>query len=326
MRKKIRNTLIDSLEMANKGYDFVGVSSSQLPYVHESFPQAGHNMGTVRYYTMRSMYRGRDSERKRNVSLQSSVRQDNKSLANVKLPGLELKVDHKIHRNYLDPTLHPSGNIYRQKAFLKLNGIAINQIYSVNRAKKNEVVPSHGESRLSYRSKRQGRNSVLSNSTGTSVATRTSFSTLRLDPITSSASAERKRSGPRPGTPNSEDSEDYDPAHRSRLDEMDRQSPITGMKPKSKKKGRKLGNIVSSRRLQQILDNNEETLDPGAFFYYWIYKYISKCFKFYIYDFKKSSNISQQYISLSWEQVSIWYQKKNQLSFCSSVSAARKKW
>lgn len=58
-------------------------------------------------------------------------------------------------------------------------------------------------------------------------------------------------------------------SRRSRLQEMDRESPVPGILPdrKSKaRKSRKLGNIVSSKRLQQLLDS-EDPLDPDAFYH-----------------------------------------------------------
>ncbi|KAK3091352.1 hypothetical protein FSP39_019187 [Pinctada imbricata] len=249
--------------MSSPRYDFVGVSSTQLPYVHDSFP-AGPKVGTIRYYTMRSMHRGKDAERKNAISLQrsQSLRLENKEMINLKLPKLSFDLHHRQqphdvqnttgHINYTRKTLdlaNTTGNIYRQKAYFRLKGIALQQVYSLHRTKTDRFENTHIKRRHTIndtkKDPRRGKN----------------FPSISRNENTPTESIT--------GTEVSTESDGCEsPLRKSRLEEMDRESPVPGVRSLNKgKPGRKLGNIVSSRRLQQLLDN-DDVIDPGAFYYY----------------------------------------------------------
>lgn len=224
-------------------YDFVGNSSSQLPYVHDSFP-AGPKLGTARYCTTRSMYRGRDAERKRDFSLQQMlIPKSEKEIMDIKLPKLNLDVDNPVNRKYRNLSVTPSGNIYRQKAYYRLKGIRFDKLFSLNRNKSEEP-------KQEIKEEKQNKKAVsFASTTETKLPSVVSYTDSVLESETNK-------------------SDESEVQWKSRLRELDRESPIPGiLRPKKSRQGRKLGNIVSSRRLQQLLDN-EEALDAGAFYYY----------------------------------------------------------
>ena len=246
--------------MSSPRYDFVGVSSTQLPYVHDSFP-AGPKVGTVRYYTMRSMHRGKDAERKNAFGLRrsQSLKVDNKQMADLKLPKLDFDTHHggnisqnSYHRKKVDIS-STTGNIYKQKAYFRSKGIPINQVYSLYRTKPD---------RLEHLNKKIPRATDLVKSKSPSM--KHNLKWLPPPP--------RLETTPTESVIETEDSYETDsrdsPLRKSRLEEMDRESPVPGVLPfKKSKHGRKLGNIVSSRRLQQLLDSSDP-LDLGDFYYY----------------------------------------------------------
>lgn len=255
--------------MSGNNYDFVGISSSQLPYIHASFPATAAG---PKYYTMRSVYRGRDADRKRDLSLRQSqaigLKTDNKVIADLKLPTLDLELDivqkPTSRVDPLNPLIHPSGNINKQKAYYKLKGIYLDKVYSVNRAKKTAT-----DDRSSTPTKPEGRlNRTVTRKS--SVSSRKSNATLpivnfKLPSINSTS--ERFSETRTPGA-HSVKSAGSSSEYRSKLRDMDREaSPIPGIKPKRIYRGRKLGNVVSSQRLHQLLAR-EDTLDPGSFFFF----------------------------------------------------------
>lgn len=228
--------------MSFQNYDFVGVSTTQLPYVHDSFP-AGQKLGTIRYCTMRSMHRGKDAKRKNELGLKDGLMINNnmKELVDLKLPKLDINV-HET-KNLASPRFQ-GGHIYKQKAYFRLKGIPIRKMYTLNRTKTEKY---ETENRVTNETKKK------------------SISLTLLD----LKEPEHKTSN----ESNADDSE-YSmlenlesPWTRVRLRELDGESPIPGFRSRQVKNGRKLGNIVSSKRLQQLLDN-EETLDPYSFYMY----------------------------------------------------------
>lgn len=231
--------------MSFQKYDFVGVSTTQLPYVHDSFP-ASQKLGTIKYCTMRSMHRGKDASRKNAIGLKDGpvIKNDMKELVELKLPKLSINPESCVKKNLMSPRL-PGGNINKQKAYFRLKGIPIRRMYTLNRTKTEKY--DEENNRLNNESKQKS----------------VSLSFLELKPPESKASNES----------NADDSEYslFDqcesPWTRVRLRELDSESPIPGFKARKIKNGRKLGNIVSSRRLQQLLDN-EEALDPYSFYMY----------------------------------------------------------
>ncbi|OWF46497.1 uncharacterized protein LOC110455692 [Mizuhopecten yessoensis] len=254
--------------MSGNNYDFVGISSSQLPYVHGSFPAAA---GGPKYYTMRSVYRGRDADRKRDLSFRQNqtvgLKTDNKVIADLKLSTLELELNNlqkrKSKKDTLKPIVNPSGNINKQKAYLKLKGIYVNQLYSVNRARKSQDETGNTKPIKTEDGPKWSKSRKLSISSRKSNAT-LPIVNFKLPSINTSSERFSETQGSY-----SVRSEGSNSEYRSRLREMDREaSPIPGIsKPKRSHRGRKLGNVVSSQRLQQLLDG-DDSLDPGAFFFF----------------------------------------------------------
>lgn len=254
--------------MAGNSYDFVGISSSQLPYVHASFPPAA--AGGPKYYTMRSVYRGRDADRKRDLTFRQNqaigLKTDNKVIADLKLSTLELELNNlqkrKVKNDSLKPIVQPSGNINRQKAYYKLKGIYVNKVYTTNRARKDpdelgNTKPNKTESGPKW-SKSNRKLSVSSRQSNATLP----IVNFKLPSINTSSErfSETQAYSVR--------SEGSMSEYRSRLRDLDREaSPIPGIKPKRAHRGRKLGNVVSSQRLNQLLDGDENT-DPGSFFFF----------------------------------------------------------
>lgn len=233
--------------MSYQNYDFVGVSTKPLPYVHDSFP-AGQKLGTVKYCTTRSMHRGKDANRKNAVQMKGGLASDGemRELLDIKLPKLDLKPQRTfVSTNCMNPRLH-YGNIYKQKAYCRLRGIPMGKMYALNRAKterRDEEDESHFDS--------DSRNKSLS--------------LTFVDMKESESKTARENSCVEKDYSFLENSES--PWSRVRLRELDDESPIPGFKSRKIKNGRRLGNVVSSRRLQQLLDN-EDTLDPYSFYMY----------------------------------------------------------
>ncbi|VDI61102.1 Hypothetical predicted protein [Mytilus galloprovincialis] len=225
--------------MSIQKYDFVGVSTTQLPYVHGNFP-AGQKIGTAKYYTMRSMQR----RTKLGIASKGTSKGHTRQLVDLKLPALDIKSQSQDTINSMNPRLH-YGNIYKQKAYFRLKGIPIRKMYTLNRAKTEKYEEDDDSLNAESRNK--------------------SVSLTLLD---------LKEPESKPANESNEEENEYSgfdncesPWTRSRLRELDDESPIPGFRSRNSKNGRKLGNIVSSRRLQQLLDN-EDTLDPYSFYMY----------------------------------------------------------
>lgn len=234
--------------MSYQNYDFVGVSTKPLPYVHDSFP-AGQKLGTVKYCTMRSMHRGKDANRKNAVQMKSGqgIGGEIRELLDIKLPKLDLKPQKSFaSTNCMNPRLH-YGNINKQKAYCRLRGIHMGKMYTLNRAKTERRDYDEPESNLDPDSHNR------------------SVSLTFLDMKQPESKTARESSTEEREYSFIETSES--PWSRVRLRELDDESPIPGFKSRKIKNGRRLGNVVSSRRLQQLLDN-EDTLDPYAFYMY----------------------------------------------------------
>lgn len=231
--------------MSIQKYDFVGVSTTQLPYVHGNFP-AGQKIGTAKYYTMRSMQRSKDVSSKNTKGTKPGIasKGHTRQLLDLKLPALDIKSQSQDTINSMNPRLH-YGNIYKQKAYFRLKGIPIRKMYTLNRAKTEKYEEDDDSLNAESRNK--------------------SVSLTLLD---------LKEPESKPANESNEEENEYSgfdncesPWTRSRLRELDDESPIPGFRSRNSKNGRKLGNIVSSRRLQQLLDN-EDTLDPYSFYMY----------------------------------------------------------
>ncbi|CAC5409260.1 unnamed protein product [Mytilus coruscus] len=231
--------------MSIQKYDFVGVSTTQLPYVHGNFP-AGQKIGTAKYYTMRSVHRGKDASRKNAAGIKAGIasKNDSRQLVDLKLPTLDIKSQSQDTKNSMTPRLH-YGNIYKQKAYFRLKGIPIRKMYTLNRAKTEKFEEDDDSLNAESRNK--------------------SVSLTLLDlkePESKTVNESNEEECEYSGLENCES-----PWTRVRLRELDDESPIPGFRSRNTKNGRKLGNIVSSRRLQQLLDN-EDTLDPYSFYMY----------------------------------------------------------
>lgn len=221
-------------------YDFVGVSATQLPYVHDSFP-AGSRISAVKYNTTRSVQRPRHG-------VHRGPRQYDKRQLDLRLPQIQTHRPEGRGRPE-HPLPHGTTNVERQKAYFRLKGIPLHQVYSLYRAKTDRH--EHGQ-RLPYGIK----------NTNTSLTSLWRDPTLLQNELTSLDMVDTNSSR------TSEYSEYGAISRKSRLQEMDRESPVPGVLPgrKSKnRKSRKLGNIVSSKRLQQLLDS-DDPLDPDAFY------------------------------------------------------------
>lgn len=141
-------------------------------------------------------------------------------------------------------------NVERQKAYFRLKGIPLNQVYSLYRAKTDR-----------YEHDQRFHNGLKDISM--SLTSLWKDPTILQNELTSLDMADTNSSR------TSEYSEYVALSRKSRLQEMDRESPVPGILPGKKSKtrrSRKLGNIVSSKRLQQLLDS-EDPLDPDAFYH-----------------------------------------------------------
>lgn len=227
--------------MSLQKYDFVGVSATQLPYVHDSFP-AGSRISAVKYNTMRSVQRSRNT-------LYRGPTEPSRNELDLRLPQIQSHRQGGRRKNG-QTTSRGTTNVERQKAYFRLKGIPLNQVYSLYRAKTDR-----------YDHDQRFHNGLKD--TNTSLTSLWKDPTILQNELTSLDMADTNSSR------TSEYSEYVALSRRSRLQEMDRESPVPGILPgrKSKaRKSRKLGNIVSSKRLQQLLDS-EDPLDPDAFYH-----------------------------------------------------------
>lgn len=227
--------------MSLQKYDFVGVSATQLPYVHDSFP-AGSRISAVKYNTMRSVQRSRNT-------LYRGPTEPSRNEPDLRLPQIQTHRQGGRRKNG-QTTSRGTTNVERQKAYFRLKGIPLNQVYSLYRAKTDR-----------YDHDQRFHNGLKD--TSASLTSLWKDPTILQNELTSLDMADTNSSR------TSEYSEYMALSRKSRLQEMDRESPVPGILPgrKSKaRKSRKLGNIVSSKRLQQLLDS-EDPLDPDAFYH-----------------------------------------------------------
>jgi len=260
--------------------DFVGVSTTQLPYVHDSFPSGG-KVGTVRYYTMRSIPRDLDSDKTHSIiNEKTPLKHIGKQLADLKLPKIELDVKQPFgRRNYFDPSIHPSGNIYRQKAYYRLKGIPFNNVFSVHRARSIHDEDEEQEQTVNKKSKKKRakhKRKPSRNSSGRRSNATFPMAAFKFPPNASPEKA-LSVSGRSPDkaltvtdarSVASDSSDESELHYKSRLREMDRDSPVLGIRTKKVRVGRKLGNIVSSKRLHQLLDHDDNPNIMGGFYFY----------------------------------------------------------
>lgn len=221
-------------------YDFVGVSATQLPYIHDSFPP-GSRISAVKYSTMRSV------QRPKNTVYRAQLEPSRENL-DLRLPQLQT---HRLGgRRKIEQSVHSTTNVERQKAYFRLKGIPLHQVYSLYRAKTDRF-DNNQKTPKGLKNPSMSLTSVWKDSTDV----QNDLTNLDMTETVSSRTSDYSEHGTL--------------SRKSRLQEMDRESPVPGLLPGRKsraRRSRKLGNIVSSKRLQQLLDS-EDPLDPDAFYH-----------------------------------------------------------
>ena len=161
-----------------KKRNIADMNNQKLPIIKGVKPLVSMNgpkFGTARYYTMRSVYRGRDEKRKRARDLehaQYDLKPDNKQIADLHCPELDL---HCLPSRQGECVSHPSprgdqndtkGYVDHYKSRLRLKGLDQRQIYSLHRNKAERLaalvhseeytMPTHRDKYLQRLTKNRG--------------------------------------------------------------------------------------------------------------------------------------------------------------------------
>ena len=237
----------------------VGSQSVRLPVLLDSFKPA-LPVGTARYNTMKSVYRGKDEERKRQVSLQrtTELKPDNKEMAEMKFPEIVMDKTPAIPANKRLPDLSPRYiTIFKNK--LKMKGFDYFEIHQRNRQQKESP-----------------KRTVLQNFQFSKKHKRKSKSLNDLSKIQHKKEVELNASvalRDRIEQDSAYDSTIVDENEESEMEKRIREmvegySETPGQKKKLPKTGRRLGNIVSSHRLNQLLSSDSPLRMENFYNYY----------------------------------------------------------
>lgn len=221
-------------------------------------PPGSPQLGTARYYTMKSVYRGKDEERQRAIALEKPqadvLRPDNKEFMEAGFATFDMGSVNNAAAP--EPNFRPQTDLVkRHQYYFRMKGLEFNQLHSINRNKEERLW--NEACKVKSTARRPRRRHKLE------------FDRFKLPPIVekSTSSGQSHMRQDRRHLLNSLPGKERK-TWEQRILELVNERTLTANKrrPEQRTLGRSEGKLVSSRRMRQILDG-PQVLSAGNFYH-----------------------------------------------------------